>query len=106
MNFITTAALLDACVLATLQTEDAYGYLLTQKVSDVIQISESALYPVLRRLQKEKMLETYDQPLNGRNRRYYRITRMGQQLLEQYRMEWKNSKTNLDRILEEMHVND
>ncbi|MCL2140255.1 MAG: PadR family transcriptional regulator [Dehalococcoidia bacterium] len=100
MNFLTTAALLDACVLAALKNEDAYGYLLTQKVSDVIQVSESALYPVLRRLQKGHLLETYDQPFNGRNRRYYRITQSGRKLLEQYRNDWRDCKTKLDFILE------
>ena len=51
-------------------------------------MSESTLYPVLRRLQKNGSLITYDQPYQGRNRRYYQITPAGRDLLEQYRQDW------------------
>jgi PadR family transcriptional regulator PadR len=54
----------------------------------------------LRRLQKGQHLETYDQPYNGRIRRYYRITQTGRELLEQYRNDWKDNKARLDLILE------
>ena len=74
MTFQLGSALLDACVLATLNREDTYGYVLTQSVKAVVEISESTLYPVLRRLQKEGWLTTYDQPYSGRLRRYYAIT--------------------------------
>ena len=93
------SALLDACVLAVLDKEDTYGYMLTQNVKDIIDISESTLYPVLRRLQKDNALTTYDQPYQGRNRRYYRITGEGKQKLDTYRIEWKDYKTKVDRIL-------
>ena len=75
MIFQIGSALLDACVLSVLEREDMYGYILTQNVKEVVDISESTLYPVLRRLQKEAYLVTYDQPFAGRNRRYYQITR-------------------------------
>ena len=52
MTFQLGSALLDACVLAIVEKEDAYGYSLTQQVQSVMEISESTLYPVLRRLQK------------------------------------------------------
>ena len=68
------SALLDACVLSVLASGDAYGYQLTQQIRSVIEVSESTLYPVLRRLQKDGALETYDEPFQGRNRRYYRLT--------------------------------
>ena len=100
MNFLTTASLLDACVLAILNEEETYGYALTQKVSSILETSESALYPVLRRLQKDNHLEIYDLPVSGRNRRYYRITQTGCELLEEYRAQWKECKQNLDTILE------
>ena len=77
MTFQIGAALLDACVLAVLSEGDTYGYVLTQRIKDVLEISESTLYPVLRRLQKEQYLSTYDRPFQGRNRRYYAITQMG-----------------------------
>ena len=73
MVFNTGAALLDAIVLAVVSrsAEGAYGYKITQEVRQVIELSESTLYPVLRRLQKDECLETYDMAYAGRNRRYY-----------------------------------
>ena len=75
MVFNTGAALLDAVVLAAVSRENqgTYGYKITQDVRRAIEISESTLYPVLRRLQKEECLETYDMAIDGRNRRYYKI---------------------------------
>ena len=70
MVFNTGAALLDAIVLAVVsgETEGTYGYKITQEVRQVIEISESTLYPVLRRLQKDGCLEVYDMECAGRNR--------------------------------------
>ncbi len=67
MTYQLTAPLLDACVLGIVAESDAYGYTLTQKVQEVVDISESTLYPVLRRLQKSEYLTTYDQPFEGRS---------------------------------------
>lgn len=99
MAFQISASLLDACVLAVLDISDVYGYELTQKLKDVIGISESTLYPVLRRLQKEELVTVYDMPFNGRNRRYYSITQGGKERLVQYRLEWNEYKDNVDRIM-------
>lgn len=99
MVFQVGSALLDACVLAVLSNEETYGYVLTQKVKSVMEISESTLYPVLRRLQKEQALATYDQPYQGRNRRYYMITDSGKEKLEDYRSEWKTYKRKVDKML-------
>ena len=93
-----SAALMDACVLAMLETEDAYGYRITQQLTQELGVSESSLYPVLRRLQKDGCLTTYDVAISGRNRRYYRITPRGDQLLRAYREEWNLYKTRLDAI--------
>ena len=80
MVFNTGAALLDAIVLAVVskEPEGTYGYKITQDVRGVLDISESTLYPVLRRLQKDDCLEVYDQAYAGRNRRYYKLTEKGQ----------------------------
>lgn len=99
MLFQTGAALLDLCVLAVLSREDTYGYVLTQQVRKAIAVSESALYPVLRRLQKEGCLSTYDQPYLGRNRRYYAITDQGRERFYAYRDEWGRYKLQIDQIL-------
>jgi len=99
MTYQLTAPLLDACVLGVVDREDVYGYTLTQRVMDVVDISESTLYPVLRRLQKSGLLETYDLPYQGRNRRYYRITTLGRDQLFFFRNEWQLYKEKIDSLI-------
>ena len=92
MVFNTGAALLDAIVLAVVSKDEqgTYGYKITQDVRQVLEVSESTLYPVLRRLQKDECLEIYDREVDGRNRRYYKLTEKGTAQLNLYRIEWKN----------------
>lgn len=99
MVFQLGAALLDACVLAVLEKGETYGYILTQNVREIIDISESSLYPVLRRLQKDGCLSSSDRPFQGRNRRYYFITERGRERLAQYVQEWELYKEKVDKIL-------
>jgi len=99
MSFTPSGALLDGCVLAVLSREDAYGYMLTQSLQAVTPISESTLYPVLRRLQRDGYLETYDSPYAGRNRRYYKITDEGRQKLIHTLEEWVKHKNMIDTLL-------
>ena len=99
MTYQLTAPLLDACVLGIVAKEDSYGYTLTQKMQELVDISESTLYPVLRRLQKENYLTTYDKPFQGRNRRYYKVTPEGLKQLDYYRSEWINYKEKIDILL-------
>lgn len=99
MAFQTGGSLLDFLVLAVLQWGDTYGYVLTQRAKELMDISDSTLYPVLRRLQKDGALATYDQPFQGRNRRYYRLTDRGRTLLLGYTEEWERYKAQIDRIL-------
>ena len=99
--FPISAALLDAMVLALVQKEDTYGYKITREIQAVISISESTLYPVLRRLQKDGCLTVHDEAFNGRNRRYYKITPLGRQQLAGYKAEWKVYAANIDHIFGE-----
>lgn len=101
MAFAMGTPLLDACVLAILSRGDTYGYVLTQQVKKVLDISESTLYPVLRRLQKEGTLAVYDQPYQGRNRRYYTITTLGRARLEESRWEWRRFRDGIDQLIVE-----
>ena len=91
MVFNTGAALLDAIVLAVVSREPdgAYGYRITQEVRQAVELSESTLYPVLRRLQADGCLEAYDMEYGGRNRRYYQVTERGRAQLGLYMEEWK-----------------
>lgn len=99
MIFQIGSTLLDACVLSYVQKGDTYGYMLTQTLKDNLDISESTLYPVLRRLQKENYLTTYDEPYQGRNRRYYHITDEGTKMCKTYKEEWVSYKTNIDNLI-------
>ena len=100
MVFNTGAALLDAIVLAVVskEKEGTYGYKITQDVRSVLEVSESTLYPVLRRLQKDDCLEVYDREYGGRNRRYYKITSQGYAQLNLYRGEWKVYSEKISRL--------
>ena len=102
MVFNTGAALLDAIVLAVVSKdpEGTYGYKITQEVRQVIELSESTLYPVLRRLQKDECLEVYDRECAGRNRRYYKVTQRGDVQLNLYKSEWKKYSEKVMSIFE------
>ena len=99
MVFTAGAALLYAVVLSVVSHEGTYGYKITQDVQKVLEVSESTIYPVLRRLQKDGYLETYDEQFQGRNRRYYKITSNGMILLDNYRNEWIQFRKGIDLIL-------
>ena len=102
MVFNTGAALLDAIVMAVVSRESqgTYGYKITQDVRQVLEVSESTLYPVLRRLQKDQCLEVYDMQFDGRNRRYYKVTDRGMAQLNLYREEWKVYSKKISEIFE------
>lgn len=106
MVFNTGAALLDAIVLAAVskETQGTYGYRITQEVRAALEVSESTLYPVLRRLQKDGCLEVYDQEYGGRNRRYYKITEQGRVQLNLYMAEWKEYSSRITKIFTGGHV--
>lgn len=99
MIYQLSPPLLDAMVLSVIEREDAYGYLIAQHLKSVSSQKESALYPVLKRLQSEGLLSAYDQPFQGRNRRYYQITKEGMEKLLYYRQEWRDFKTEADLIM-------
>ena len=102
MVFNTGAALLDAIVLAVVSQEETgtYGYKITQDVRKAIEVSESTLYPVLRRLQKDEYLEVYDRQFDGRNRRYYKVTDEGRARLNMYRTEWNDYSAKISELFE------
>lgn len=98
MSFPISAALLDAIVLSVISHESTYGYKITQDIRTVMDISESTLYPVLRRLLKANALETYDHPVGGRMRRYYKITPQGRAQLMQYMADWAAYRDQIESV--------
>ncbi|MCL2850736.1 MAG: PadR family transcriptional regulator [Firmicutes bacterium] len=81
--------LIDICVLATLSKGDSYGWQIIKDINQVMLLSESTLYPVLKRLETANMVTTYEQPHNGRLRRYFKITVMGKTKLGEFENEFK-----------------
>ena len=100
MAFKIESSLLDACALAILHRGDTYGYEITQEMKKSIVVSDSTLYPVLRRLQKEELCRTYDRPYQGRNRRYYSITEKGEIQLQDYIRQWNEYRNAIQRLLD------
>ena len=101
MTFTTGTEVLDAIVLAIVaqEPEGTYGYKITQDVRNIIDVSESALYPVLRRLQTGDLLKSYDLSFSGRNRRYYKITPQGMIQLDSYRHDWIDNRKKMNSIM-------
>jgi len=90
--------LLDAYVLAVLKRGDTYGYKLFSDINENLAISESTLYPILRRLESADCLATYNVEYGGRLRKYYRLTAGGYQRLEEYKRQCYDVKRIIDLI--------
>ena len=80
--------LLDICVLSVLRREDSYGYQIIKDLAGCIEISESTLYPILRRLETVGCLTVYSVEHSGRLRKFYRITRSGVEQIDQFLASW------------------
>jgi PadR family transcriptional regulator PadR len=81
--------LLDVCVLAAIKTEDSYGYQIIKDMRPYMEISESTLYTILKRLETANMLTVRTAEHGGRLRKYYHITSEGQKRLEEFKNEWR-----------------
>lgn len=99
MKLISSSQILELSVLSLLQEEDLYGYMLTQRVQATIEISESTLYPILRKLEKSGMVKTYNQEYQGRNRKYYSITSDGENYLNELKNNWLEFSMGLNKII-------
>ncbi|MDD3382493.1 MAG: PadR family transcriptional regulator [Bacilli bacterium] len=91
--------ILEIFVLGFLKKEDSYGYKIVQELSQIIEISESTLYPILRRLETNGSISTYQEEYNGRLRKYYSITSSGRETLDSFKKEWEDIKKVYDFIL-------
>lgn len=81
--------LLDVCVLAAIQKDESYGYQIIKDMKPYVEISESTLYPILRRLEAAEYLTVRSAEHNGRLRKYYRITPVGLNRIRAFRSEWQ-----------------
>lgn len=80
---------LEICVLAAIKNEDSYGYKIIKDLKPYIELSESTLYTILKRLECAKMLTVQTAEHDGRLRKYYHITEAGLQRIEEFKAEWK-----------------
>ena len=81
--------ILDACVLAVLEKGESYGYQMVKDINEFITITESTLYPILKRLENAQMLTVFTQEHNGRLRKYYKITGAGRDHITELMNEWE-----------------
>ncbi|MBQ7545645.1 MAG: PadR family transcriptional regulator [Clostridia bacterium] len=106
MDIQLKRGLLEVCVLAAIRDEDSYGYQIIKDIKPYIDISESTLYPILRRLETAECLTVRSVEHNGRLRKYYRITQTGIQKLEDFKLEWKEIMSVYQFIAGEDQVNE
>ncbi|MDO5336276.1 MAG: PadR family transcriptional regulator [Eubacteriales bacterium] len=99
MIFTLNAPLLDFLILSVIEKGDAYGYQISQLLKKVSNAKDSTLYPVLRRLQENGWVQVYDQPYQGRNRRYYHITESGRLHQRELQREWKEFEEAIEEIV-------
>lgn len=89
MDIQLKRGLLDVCVLGAIKDSDSYGYQIIKDVKPYVEISESTLYPILRRLEAAELLTVRNVEHNGRLRKYYHITSLGLRRIEEFKEEWK-----------------
>lgn len=89
MDIQLKRGLLDVCVLAAIKSEDSYGYQIIKDMKPYIELSESTLYTILKRLETANMLTVRTAEYGGRLRKYYHITDAGLKRIEDFKDEWK-----------------
>lgn len=92
---------LDVLVLSAIKSEDSYGYKIIKDLKPIIELSESTLYTILKRLIEDNMVETKSIEFEGRLRKYYHITTKGVKRIEDFKNEWKELMNIYSFILEE-----
>lgn len=97
--------LLDVCVLAAILDEDSYGYKIIKDLKPYIELSESTLYTILKRLETAAMLTVRSVEHEGRLRKYYHITDAGIQRIEDFKDDWKQIMTVYQFVTKEDHQN-
>ena len=89
MDIQLKRGLLDVCVLTAIKNEESYGYKIIKDMKPYVELSESTLYTILKRLENAEMLTVWSAEHGGRLRKYYRITEIGRRRIEEFKAEWK-----------------
>ena len=98
--------LLDVCVLAAIKNGDSYGYQIIKDMKPYVEISESTLYPILRRLEGASLLTVRAAEHNGRLRKYYHIEPLGLKRIETFKEEWKEMMSIYEFVMREEKNNE
>lgn len=106
MDIQLKRGLLDVCVLAAIKNQDSYGYQIIKDIKPYVSISESTLYPILRRLEASDMLTVYSVEHNGRLRKYYHITDQGKKRIKDFADEWQEIISIYQYIIKEGNEDD
>ncbi len=106
MDIQLKRGLLDVCVLAAIKNEDSYGYKIIKDMKPYIELSESTLYTILKRLEASTMLTVKTAEHGGRLRKYYHITKAGIARIEEFKEEWKEILSIYQFVISEDENND
>ena len=106
MDIQLKRGLLDVCVLAAIKNEDSYGYKIIKDVKPYIELSESTLYTILKRLESAEMLTVRTAEHDGRLRKYYHITKKGVKRIEEFKAEWSEVMSIYKFVIKEDENND
>lgn len=98
--------LLDVCVLSAIKNEESYGYMIIKNMKPYIEMSESTLYTILKRLELANMLTVRTAEHGGRLRKYYKITKAGLGRIEDFKDEWREVMSIYKFIMKEETEND
>ena len=98
--------MLDVCVLAAIKNEDSYGYKIIKDMAPYIELSESTLYTILKRLESAQMLTVRTVEHGGRLRKYYHITDKGRERIEEFKSEWREVMAMYQFVTKEESGND
>lgn len=106
MDIQLKRGMLDVCVLAAIKNEDSYGYKIIKDLAPDIELSESTLYTILKRLESAQMLTVYSSEHGGRLRKYYHITDRGRARIAEFKSEWREVMAMYQFVTKEEGGND
>ncbi len=106
MDIQLKRGLLDVCVLAAIRSEDSYGYKIIKDMKPYIELSESTLYTILKRLETAKMLTVRTAEHDGRLRKYYHITDDGLKRIDEFKNEWQEIMSIYRFVIKEDDVDE
>lgn len=106
MDIQLKRGLLDVCVLAAIKNQDSYGYQIIKDLKPYIELSESTLYTILKRLESANLLTVRTVEHGGRLRKYYHITQAGAKRIKEFKDEWKEIMAIYKFVIKEDMANE